>query len=115
MCVRGLTAYREPVDAYEALIRVQHRQLSIMQCKKGTPPHYHLVNDGGNLRDIACTTKRRSPSKAAAKRKLKELHRAGRREIVMYECWYSERGKPHFHHGHEPGKGTYYRSGRVYG
>lgn len=64
-----------------------------------------------DARDIACTTKKRYPSKAQAKKSLKELKRQGRRDLVIYECWYCQQ----FHLGHPPGKQTYHRPGRPFG
>lgn len=62
-------------------------------------------------RDISCTTKRVYPSKAQAKKHLKQLHRMGRRALVIYECWFCE-----LHHiGHLPGEQTYKRPGRPFG
>lgn len=62
-------------------------------------------------KDVACGTKRRFPTKSQAKKALKELHRQGRRGLVMYECWHCNQ----WHHGYPPGEATYRRSGRVYG
>lgn len=64
-----------------------------------------------DARDIACTTKRVYPSKAQAKKKLKELRRAGDRTLMIYQCWYCDL----FHIGHPPGHQTYMRPGRPFG
>lgn len=61
--------------------------------------------------DISCTTKRVYPSKAQAKKKLKELRRKGDRHLVVYECRYCD----YLHIGHEPGYQTYRRPGRPFG
>lgn len=61
--------------------------------------------------DISCSTKRSYPSKAQAKKKLKELTRKGDRHLAIYECRYC----PGFHIGHLPGYQTYRRPGRPFG
>ena len=62
-------------------------------------------------RDIACTTKRRYPSKAQAKKHLKKLEGWGRRGLVIYECRFCGE----FHLGYPPGQQTYRRAGRPFG
>lgn len=62
-------------------------------------------------RDIACTTKRRYPSKAQAKKVLKVLHGQGRRTLMIYQCWHCEQ----FHIGNPPGRQTYLRPGDPFG
>lgn len=61
--------------------------------------------------DVSCRTKRRYPTKSQAKKALKELHRKGRRSLVIYQCWHCER----FHIGNPPGKQTYRRPGNPFG
>lgn len=64
-----------------------------------------------NPKDIACTTKRRYPTKSQAKKALKMLHRQGRTTLVIYQCWHCDE----YHLGNPPGEQTYRRAGRVYG
>ena len=63
-----------------------------------------------NGKDIACTTKRRYPTRSQAKKSMKLLHRQGRRSLVIYQCWHCEE----FHLGHKPGEQTYKRPGRPF-
>lgn len=60
-----------------------------------------------NSEGIACRTKVRYASKAQAKKSLKQLRSQGRRDLMIYECWYCDR----FHLGNPPGRQTYVRSG----
>lgn len=62
-------------------------------------------------KDVACTTKRRYPTKSKAKKTLKILRRQGRTGLVIYQCWHCEE----FHLGYPPGQQTYRRSGRIFG
>jgi hypothetical protein len=64
-----------------------------------------------NGKDIACTTKKRYPSRSQAKKTLKIQHRQGRRTLVIYQCWYCGE----FHIGNPPGKQTYKRPGNPFG
>jgi hypothetical protein len=117
--VTGLTIHREPIDAFETILAMEQAvafNYSIQQCGARTSyAHYHVVNDGGERRKVACATKRKIRTEAHAKRKLKELKRAGRTELMIYPCWYSYRDLQHFHLGNRRGSQTYYRSGRIYG
>lgn len=117
-CLYG-KVYREPVDAFEALVELESvapERYSIQQCGANKYyAHYHLVNDGGERRKIACSTKRSLRNKGFVKKKLKEMRRSGRPDLTSYECWYSPRGNEHFHLGNPPGKQTYYRAGHIYG
>lgn len=64
-----------------------------------------------DAKDIACTTKKRYPSRKKAKTAQKVLVRQGRRGLVVYRCWHCEL----YHLGHLPGNQTYKRSGRPFG
>lgn len=114
-CLRGLV-YRHPQEAYtvlEALEAEDGLRRSIYRCN--IAGHFHLKLDNGASRDVACNTKRVLPSKSFAKKKLKEMRRAGRRELVIYPCWYSPSDDQHYHLGHPPGSQTYHRAGRIFG
>lgn len=116
-CLNG-RIYREPVDAFEALIELElagPERYSIYQCGAGRPGHFHLINDGGARRKIACSTKRALRNRGYVRKKLKEMRRAGRPDLVSYKCWYSRRDAEHFHLGNPPGKQTYYRAGHIFG
>lgn len=60
-----------------------------------------------DAQDIACRTKVRYASRSQAKKSLKELRRKGRRDLMIYECWFCGL----FHLGNPPGKQTYVRPG----
>lgn len=64
-----------------------------------------------DARDVACTTKRRYPSRSQAKKAQKVLIRQGRRGLVIYNCWHCDQ----YHLGHPPGEQTYKRPGRPMG
>lgn len=113
-CLLGGTVYRTPEDAFEAVKKTEAETGQRVSIRKHDQ-HYHLSSDGGRLRDIACHTKRYYRSMSAAKKKLKEMRRDGRRGLVIYQCWYADEETPHWHLGHPNGTSNHLRPGRIYG